>query len=113
MEFCQKLICKMKKDTRGSNAEPFPCSGHALSTSLFLMTSHFIIGYSSADSRNLVVSDFPFFNRPPSELRGALGKYVLRPNLRYIDVCEFVLVSFSSCFWLNSTIWSQPWWLEV
>jgi len=28
-------------------------------------------------------------------------KCVLRPNLRYIDVCGIVLVGCSSCFWLN------------
>jgi len=38
-------------------------------------------------------------------------KYVMRPSLRYIDVCEIVLVGCSSCFWLNYMIWSQPWWL--
>jgi len=41
------------------------------------------------------------------------GKYVFRPGLRYIDVCEIVLVGCSSYFWLNCSIWSRPWRLEV
>ena len=31
----------------------------------------------------------------------------MRPSLRYIDVCEILLVGCSFCFWLNCMIWSK------